>query len=65
MNTIELFGKVRIKSENITGILLEVTKNDDGLIFAVVESLEPYSKKNSREKWPVYYCTPEDLEPVE
>lgn len=64
MTNFELYSKVWMKQEQLPGVLLDLTETDDGKVYATVESRKEYSKEGSSEKWPIYYCLIEDLEPM-
>lgn len=55
---------VRIKSENITGTIVDISKRN-GKTFFIVESLEngAVNGKDGGE-WPLYDCEKEDIEMV-
>lgn len=55
---------VRIKSENITGTIVDISKRN-GKKFFVVESLEK-GAVNGKDggEWPLYDCEKEDIEMV-
>ena len=55
---------VRIKSENITGTIVDISKRN-GKTFFIVESLEK-GGVNGKDvgEWPLYDCEKEDMEMV-
>ena len=64
MSNLELYKDVKIRSEGIHGVLLDVFTDDDGTEYAAVESSVEYSRKGSNERWPIYYCPIGDIEPL-
>ncbi len=59
----ELYDKVKLKRNSITGIIVDITSIDGKEIFTIEDDVERVDKNGA--DWPLYQCERDELELAE
>lgn len=59
----KLYDKVKLKRNNITGIIVDITQIDGKEIFTIEDDIENSDKNGT--SWPLYQCERYEIELVE
>lgn len=61
---INLFDKVRIKSENLIGTVVDIEKSDDKTIYCVESDTEGEIEGRAGGIFPLFDCLEEEIEEI-
>ena len=59
----ELYDKVKLKRNNITGIIVHITRIEGKEIFTIEDDVERVDKNGT--DWPLYQCERNEIELAE